>query len=79
MQRLHPPVQDLGKAGHIRYFSHGHIRLTQRAGRPPGRQDLEAGLDHCLSKLHDASFVSYAEYGAFHDSLQAMSQRVTSG
>jgi hypothetical protein len=57
VQRLHPPVHHLGKAGVVGDLLHRHARGPQRRGRPARRQDLDAPRHERGREIDEARLV----------------------
>ncbi len=57
VQRLHPPVEDLGRAGEVAHLAHRNPRLAERARRAARRQDLESGAGEPAREVDHARLV----------------------
>jgi len=68
MQRLDPPVHDLGRPGELRHLERPHPGRLQGLRRPPGRKDFHPRLSQGFGKFHNAGFVGNRDQRAldFH-------------
>uniref|UniRef100_E6PX09 Uncharacterized protein n=1 Tax=mine drainage metagenome TaxID=410659 RepID=E6PX09_9ZZZZ len=61
MQRLHPPIQHLGKPCQVADVLHRQPVLAQRSRRPPGRNQLHVQPHQNPRKIHQSCFVRNAQ------------------
>jgi hypothetical protein len=66
VERLHPPVEHLGRAGEVRQVAHVDARRANGAGRPARGQELGAELREPACQLVDAGLVGDAQQRALH-------------
>jgi len=63
MQRLHPAIQHLGKARQFRHIQDLQTRITQRLGRPSGRNQFNSQPRQNTCKLHQPGLIGYRQKG----------------
>jgi hypothetical protein len=71
VERLHPPVHHLGKAGQVGDVAHLEPRLAKRLGGAAGRDQLDARRGQRPAELDEAGLVRHRQQGALdlHPSL----------
>ncbi|GMA79181.1 hypothetical protein GCM10025880_55980 [Methylorubrum aminovorans] len=71
MQRLHPSVHHLGKAGQLGHLFHGEARLGQRAVGAAGRDQFDAPPAQRRGEVGEPGLVRDGEKGAGDPDLVA--------
>ena len=66
MQRLHPPVEHLGKAGELGDVFHADAGVAQQLGGAAGRDQFHAHAGEFAGKVHQSGLVSHAENGTLN-------------
>ncbi len=66
VQRLHPPIQHLGKAGDLFHGDDRNAGLLERVRRATGGHDLPAELDQPARKGNGTTLVTDGNEGAWH-------------
>ena len=66
MQRLHPPIEHLWKAGQLRDIEDRQARLAQSPRRASRRDELNIVLCKLLCKCNQAGFIGDAQKGSPH-------------
>ena len=64
VEGLHPPVEELGEAGHLRDVADGEAGLPEELGGAAGREDLRAERGEAPGELDQAALVVRAQQGS---------------
>jgi hypothetical protein len=59
VQRLHPPVHHLGKAGEVGNVAHRQARIAQGLGRAAGADQLDAPRRQRRAEVSQTAFVGH--------------------
>ena len=68
VQRLHPPVEHLGKPGDLIHRMHRHPGGPERRVSPTGGDDVPAECDQALGEGNDSTLVADRNQRAWHES-----------
>jgi hypothetical protein len=68
VERLHTPVEHLGKSGHFRHVLHRHAAIANQPGRSPGGNDLRSNGMERRGEFQDAGLVGHAHQNALNSS-----------
>ena len=61
VERLDPPVEHLGEAGHRGDVRHGQTCVAEGARRAAGRDELETGVDEAPAEIGEAGLVGHGQ------------------
>ena len=65
VQGLDPPVHHFGKAGQVGHVADGQARVSQRLGRPAGRDELDAVCGERSAEIDESGFVGNRKQRTF--------------
>ena len=75
MQRLHPPIEHLGKAGEIGDIFDFDSRVAQQLGGAAGGDQLHAHACQLAGEIHQTSFVGDAQNRALNFDMISLESR----